>query len=344
VKRCYAENPATGFWRQIFWMIEFYLSILFLLFVLSAFFSGSETALFSLNKVQLIKFLESGEKKKKRIYMMVSDPEGTLLTILIGNMTVNVAASTIATGMFIGLFGSNGMWVSVIVLTILLLIFGEVTPKTFAVVHSESVSKFCSTPLYLLYIIVKRVRDLIPGQKEHVSEEISEDELKEMINIGHETGEIESYEQDMMSRVFRFNDITVDNLMTPRKEMIMISTTTPLKRIIKKARRFRVSRIPVYENNVNNIVGVLYVKDLLPYLNDDKKFDIHNLIREPIFVKPGDLAAKLFSIFKLKHVHIGIVINEYGHCVGLITIEDILEEVIGEIDDEFDVSEVVKND
>ncbi len=314
-----------------------------ILLILSAFFSGSETAFLSLNRHQIKKIEESNPYAASRIISVLSKPRQFLLTILTGNSLVNIAATSYATMIAVSYFGKNGIGVAICVMFVLILVFGEVLPKTFSYICAEQIAKAMVGPITflikvltpirkLLYLITDRLINKFGFIAPKDRHELSEDELKSLISIGHREGVIKESEKDMIYGVFDFKDLYAKDIMTPRIDIKALDFDEPHDSSIASAKRFKHSRLPVYRDSLDNIVGITHAKDIL--LCTD--INIKDLLGSVYFVPESEKIHKLLSDLQKKSIQMAIVTDEYGATVGLVTMEDILEEIVGEIVDEYD--------
>ena len=327
---------------------------LFVFIILSAFFSGTETALFSLNKLQLKKMQKEEEENNRRvksIIRLLDDPQRTLISILIGNMFVNITASSLATYLAIKIFGNIGVGIASGIMIFTILVFGEIVPKSLAVANAEAISKRVARPIEIistgLFPLIKIFKAIISAMyylsgKKSVKEkkEITEEDLITLIDAGKDEGVIEEEENEMIRNIFEFGDTMVKEVMIPRVDMACISSDTSLDSILKLIKKMGHSRIPVYEETVDNIIGILYAKDLLgiyqQWYTSKEKFNLKGITRETYFVPENKKIDELLDIFQKDRIQIAIAIDEYGGTAGLITMEDVVEEVVGEIIDEYD--------
>lgn len=329
--------------------MELELIVLGILLLLSGFFSGSETALISINKFHLRKLSEEGHKNAQIIEKLVKQPNKMLAAILIGNNLVNVAIAAIITQLAIQNFRSTAVGIATGIATILILIFGEVIPKSFATKNSEELSLLAARPVqftvFVLSPIVKIFTILtdtifrLIGQKATHYPFVSEDELRMLMDLGAEEGVIEEEEKEMIQSVFEFGDTTVKEVMTPRTDIRRIDVNTSFNDILDFVIRTGHSRIPVYENSIDNIIGILYAKDLFESISDEGKFNTRKSLRPAYFVPGTKKLTDLFKEMRARKMHFAIVLDEYGGTAGIVTLEDILEEIVGEISDEYDVEE-----
>jgi len=320
--------------------------------ILSAFFSGSETALFSLNKLQLKKMQkeESGWRVKS-IIKLLDDPRRTLITILTGNMFVNIAASSLATYLAIRLFGDIGIGIASGMMIFLILVFGEIVPKSLAIFNAETIAKKVAKPIDIIAslifplinffkIIINTLFYFLGKKRAKEKKEITEEDLITLIDVGKDEGVIEEEEKKMIRNIFEFGDTMVKEVMVPRVDMACISYNTKLGSILNLIKKVGHSRIPVFEETIDNIIGILYAKDLLAvyeqWYKSKEKFDLKKIIRRAYFVPENKKIDDLLDIFQRDKIQIAIAIDEYGGTAGLVTMEDVLEEIVGEIVDEYD--------
>jgi len=321
--------------------------------LLSAFFSSAETALFSLNKLQLKKIQKEEENnwRVKSMIKLLNDPQRTLISILIGNMFVNISASSLATYLAIKLFGNIGIGIASGIMIFTILVFGEIVPKSLAVANAEIVSKKIARsieiisiglfPLIKFFKIIISILYYFIGKKSiKEKKEITEEDLITLIEVGKDDGVIEEEEKKMIRNIFEFGDTLVKEVMVPRVDMACIPSDTKLNSILRLIKKVGHSRIPVYEETIDNIIGILYAKDLLGiyerwYISKEK-FDLKQIIRRTYFVPENKKIDDLLDIFQKDKIQIAIAIDEYGGTAGLITMEDVVEEVVGEIIDEYD--------
>ena len=318
--------------------------LVFILLGLSAFFSGSETALFSINTLKFRKLQRLG-RDVSILSKFLQDPSRLLITILIGNMFVNVAASAITTALFVDIFGNKGLWIAIVVMTFLLLIFGEVSPKTYAIYRAEEFSLGVSKPLWIISkiffpirVILKKLTDKIIfsiGIKSTKEPTLTEEEFKTIIDIGHKEGVVKKYERDMIRSVLEFTDTTVGEIMTPRVDIKGVSLENSQEEFLRFARENRFSKIPIYINSIDKIIGVVYAKDA--FLNLQRSYK--DLIKPVMFVPGTKKIDELLKLFDEQKIKIAIVVDDYGGTDGLVTLEDIQEEIFGEIYDEFEMTE-----
>ncbi|KXG42515.1 hemolysin family protein [Tepidibacillus infernus] len=325
------------------------IALLTLLLLLSAFFSGSETAYSSLNKIRVKNYAEENRKGAKNALYISVHFDKTLSTILVGNNIVNIAAATITTKITTDLFnGNTALVISTIVITVLILIFGEILPKSFAKEYAESfalavsgVLKFLIllfTPVTWLFLQLKKAISRMMGEKETIPS-VTEDEIKTMIDIGEEEGTIDKSEKELVHSALDFNDILVREILKPRIDIVAVEVNNPIEVIKQTFMTERYSRIPVYDGNIDHVIGILSERDFYSALLQEKKVNIRSLLRKPTFVVGTMKISSLLSELQRSKTHMAIVVDEYGGTDGLITMEDILEEIVGEIWDEHDEKE-----
>lgn len=324
------------------------LAILIMCLGLSALFSASETALMSLSKIRVKQMVEDKEKGAEKVNKLLSDPGKLLSAILIGNNLVNIGASSLMTSLAIDAFGNRGVGLATGIMTLLILIFGEITPKSLAAQNSEKLSVRLSpfvqfvtvlvTPVsFILTRITNFMVKILGGEVDSNQPFITQDELKTIVSVSHKEGILEGEEKDMIYNVFDFSDSQVNDVMITRTEMVAIDVDLPYEEIIKVINHEQYSRIPVYEDTTDNIIGILYVKDLL-FLQSHKEaqFDLRKYIRKPHFTYEFKSTKELFKEMRAERIHMVIVLDEYGGTEGIVTIEDLIEEIVGDIEDEYD--------
>ena len=325
-------------------MYTYKIILIFILLFFSAFFSGSETALFSINTLKFRKLQRSG-KDVSILRRFLNNPSRLLITILTGNMLVNVAASAITTTLFVDIFGNKGVGISVGVMTLLLLIFGEVSPKTYAIYRAEELSLSVSKPMWIISKIFFPIRIVLQKLTNKIifsfrlkpkkEPTLTEEEFKTIIDVGHKEGVVKKYERDMIRSVLEFTDTTVGEIMTPRVDIKGASLEFSQEEFLSFARENQCSKIPVYITSIDKIIGIIYVKEFL--LNSGK--DYKDLIKPVMFIPGTKKITELVKLFDEQKTKIAIVLDDYGGTDGLVTLEDIQEEIFGEIYDEFEMPE-----
>ena len=328
------------------WLVVF----LVFLILLSGFFSAAETALMSLNKIKIKQLVEDEVKGAKEIQEITDNPSETLSTILVCNNIVNILASSVSTAIFINLLDRFGTAVatsvSTLVLTIVILIFGEITPKTIAVIKAEKLAFALYKPLKLVLVLLKPIVFifskiskfimLILGIKEQgLHTNITEEELKSIVSFSQEEGVLEVEDKKLIYNVFEFGDLKVKDVMIPRVDMITLSKNSTYDEIVSVFKTERFSRVPVYKDNIDNIIGVINIKDLF-FIDKEDDFVIDKYIRDVHSTHEYKKIRDLFNEMKKKRNHMAIVRDEYGGTIGLVTIEDLIEEIVGDIEDEYD--------
>lgn len=327
----------------------FKLIVLVILLLLSAFFSSAETALTTANHIRMLTLADEGNKRAARVLKITDDSGKMLSAILIGNNIVNLTASSIATSLAIRLFGSVGAGIATGILTVLILIFGEISPKTLATIHAEKLAmtysgiiQFLMTVLTPVIIIINKLSivflQLLRVNPEKSKNIITEAELKTIVDVSHESGVIETGEREMIHNVFDFSDATAKEIMTPRIDMTFVCSDSTYRDILEIYRENHYTRIPIYEETTDNVIGILNMKDLLLY-EDIGHFAVKKIMREPFFTYEQKNTAELFVEMQNKSINLAIVLDEYGLTAGMVTMEDLLEEIVGDIRDEYDANE-----
>lgn len=328
---------------------------LVILLLLSAFFSSAETALTTVNKIRMRTLSEAGNKKADRVLRVTDDSAKMLSAVLIGNNLVNISASALATMLASRLWGNVGAGIATGVLTLLVLIFGEVTPKTMATIHADTLSLRIAWIIDLLMKVLTPVIFIVnklslgflfllrvdPNSKKS---EMTEEELRTIVDVSQETGVIEDEERDMIHNLFDFGDAKAKEIMVPRIDMTFIHIDSTYDDVLEVFKATMYTRIPVYEDTTDKVVGIINMKDLLLWSseNSDKQeeFSITDIMREPYFTFENKNTADLFIEMRQSSISIAIVLDEFGATAGLVTLEDLLEEIVGEIRDEYDSDEL----
>ena len=317
------------------------------LVAMSAVFSSSETAITSVSKIKVRQLDQKDNKNAHLLKKLHDNMQATISTILIGNNIVNIAASSIATILFTNIFHQNGALVSTVVMTVFVLIFGEVLPKTIAQYKNKSVALKFSRFIYLLTIIFKpivKVLNLLTRLIIKIfigdngdSSTLTEEELKTLVEVSEEEGVLKDQETEIMINALELKETLAVDIMTPRTSMASVDiedAENDLREIIKN---ITYSRIPVYEDNIDDIIGVLHIKELAhKIIEDDHDFKIRDILKPAFYAYEYIPVVDLFKQMRAKNISISIIIDEYGGTSGLVTMEDILEELVGEIDDEYD--------
>ncbi len=323
--------------------------ILLILLALSAFFSSNETALMSVNKIRLRSLADEGNKRAAMALDILENQTPKLLSaILIGNNIVNISASSLATTLAYS-FGGYMVSIVTVILTVLILIFGEITPKNYATINAEKITlryipvfKFLMnimTPvIFIINLFSRGVMRLMRVDPDAASKAMTEEELRTIVDVSHEDGVIESDEKEMIYNVFDLGDATAKDIMVPRVHVTFADVESTYDELIEIFREDKFTRLPVYKDSQNNIVGIINMKDLLLY-DKNEEFVIDRFLRKPHFTYETKSISDLLVEMKDSTFNIAIVLDEYGDMAGLITLEDILEEIVGEIHDEYDEKE-----
>lgn len=320
-----------------------------ILLCLSAFFSSSETALTTVNQIRMRTLADNGDKRAARVLHVTGNPGKMLSAILIGNNIVNLSASSISTSLAIHLFGNTGAGIATGILTFLILIFGEVTPKTMATIKADSMSLTVAAPIGLLMKILTPVIFIINKLSlglmfllhvniKDAQKKMTEEELRTIVDVSQENGVIEHEERDMIHNLFDFGDAEAKEIMVPRIDMTFVQADATYQEVLDIFRQDMFTRLPVYEDSTDNVIGIINMKDFL-LQNDTPEFSVRNLLREPYFTYEHKNTADLFLEMRKSSISLAIVLDEYGVTAGLITLEDLLEEIVGEIRDEYDANE-----
>ncbi len=316
---------------------------LLVLIILSGFFSSSETALFSISKTRAIHLSKDGRKTSRLIQKMKADPHTLLSTILIGNNLVNVAAAALATSLAIEAFPNYAVGISTGAMTLLLLVFGEVFPKSIATRNNLLIARMAIVPIYwisMIFFPVIKFLNFIPWLTGRIKkpQSVSEEELITFVEVVEEEGEIKEEEKELIHNIFEFDDTNAYEIMTPRADMFVVEADEPLdtKGIIDSG----FTRIPVIQDSIDEVIGILHIKDLFMNMAmGSPQTDIRSIIRKPYFIPENKKLDSLLQQFKKTKNHMAIIVDEHGGVSGLITLEDALEELVGEIEDETDKDE-----
>lgn len=320
--------------------------ILVICLLLSGFFSSSETALFSISKVKALHIAKDGTRTGQLILNMKQDSHTLLTTILIGNNLVNIGASAIATSIAIMHFKSNAVGIATGVMTLLILVFGEIFPKSFANHNNVFVAKIVIYPLYWLsklffpLIFILNFIPTLHSKNDNNHETVTEDELMTMVEVVEEEGEIKEEEKEFITNIFEFDDTSCSEIMTPRADMFVLEVTESMD--IEKILKTGFSRIPVIEGSIDNTIGILHLKDLFASFQkncldkEEGTLDITSIMKKPNFIPESKKLDSLLQEFKQKKNHMAVVVDEHGGVSGIVTLEDVVEEIIGEIVDETD--------
>lgn len=317
--------------------------VLVILVMFSSFFSATETAFSSANKIRL-KNMAENDKRAKKALVLADDYDQLLSTILVGNNIVNIAATAIATVLFTRIYGDTGATISTVIMTVVVLVFGEVTPKSIA---KEAPERFCLavvTPISFFKTILKPVNWLFGCWKKLMAQifkienvdSMTPEELLMIVEEAQNDGDLLEHESDLISAAIEFNDLDVKEILTPRVDVIAVDVKTPLKEIEATFRDNNFSRFPVYENSIDNIIGVLHEKDFYYLFYNTENRNVKSIIKSVQYTSPHVKISNLLRQLQSTKTHMAVVIDEYGGTAGIITMEDILEELVGEIYDEHD--------
>ena len=332
------------------------LLVIAVLIGLSAFFSSAETAFMGTNKIRMKNLADGGDRRAATVLKINENRPKMLSAILIGNNLVNMSASALATIFATEAFGSAFVGVSTGVLTLLVLLFGEITPKGIASLNSDEMALSYSKPIYTLMVVLTPViwlvnllsagvQKLLHIDLNKKQDAITEEELRTIVDMSHEEGVLETEEKKMITNVFDFGDQAARDIMIPRVDMTCVDVDADYQEILDTFRADKFTRMPVYENDTDNIIGILNIKDIFLNMQENsgnatpETFSIRGLMREPLYAFELKKVTKLMNEMKKSSSNVAIVLNEYGSCVGMITLEDIIEEIVGDIHDEYDEEE-----
>ena len=322
------------------------IAICVVLLLLSAFFSSTETAFSSVSKIRLKNLADNGNKKAKAALYVAERYSKALTTILVGNNIVNIANSALATVFFVNIFGeAQGTVISTVVITIVVLIFGEVLPKNIAIDNAEKICmtfapvlKFLMvllTPLSIILMGINKLYKKLARNSNHQEPSVTEDELKYIIESIEEEGVLEQQESELVQSALEFDEKTAEEILTPRVDMVAIDIDDPVEEITELVLKERYSRIPVYRDNIDKIIGVLHTRDYLEALiNNNEKPNIEAMLQPAHFIYKTKKLSALLADFKYNKIHLAVVTDDYGGILGIVTMEDLLEQIVGEIWDE----------
>lgn len=327
------------------------LILLVILIMLSAIFSASETALMSLSKIKIRKMEEDNLKGVETLSKIMKDQPKLLSTILVANNIVNIGASSIATALCMNKIGASGVPLATFIMTMLILIFGEITPKSISSNNPDKIAISVCRPISMVMMILSPlvsildfVRSLIFKIfriKENTNPIITEEDLLTYVNVSHEEGVIEVEEKEIIHNIFAFGDLQAKQAMVNRMDIVAVDKNITYDKLVSVFEKEKFSRIPVYEDNVDSIIGIVNLKSII-FLNDEDKenFDVTKYMIEPFFTYEFKNVPQLLEELKVEKVQMAIVLDEYGGTSGLLTIENLLEEIVGDISDEFDNEEL----
>ena len=326
------------------------INVLIILLVLSALFSSAETALTTVNKIRIRSLAEEGKRSAKTVAKLIEDPSKMISAILIGNNIVNLSASSLTTTLVIEQFNSIPAGVATGILTVLILIFGEITPKTLATVYNEKLSLIYAPAILLLTRIMTPVIFLLnfisrgllwifridPNKKVAA---MTENELLTIVDVSHEEGVIESEEREMINNVVDFGDSLARDIMVPRIDMDFVEDSVTYDELVAAFEENMYTRLPVYHETRDNVVGIVNLKYIFFYKGAIEDFRIEDFLREPYFTYEYKKTSELLREMRKESIALAIVLDEYGATAGLVTVEDLIEEIVGEIRDEYDEDE-----
>ncbi|MGP8337112.1 MAG: CNNM domain-containing protein [Methanosarcinaceae archaeon] len=331
-------------------IIEFIIVVI--LVSLSAFFSSAETAFISVNRIKMLHLSEKGNRSAGIIHKELQHPEKFITTILVGNNVVNVAASVLVTAIVLKYFGNAGIAIATGLMTIIILVFGEIVPKTFAAKHADAHSLriaklllILSKVMYPAVVIFTEITSMIFhifGVKETIKNPfITEEQIKLLMRVGVEEGVFERHEREYIQNIFEFTDEYAECIMTPRIDLECIENKSVLNKALKKCNQSGHSRLPVWNNDPDNVIGMIFAKDLMRF-NDTELATktVEDILRPILFVRARRKIASIFRELQTKKMQIAVVVDTNKKVIGIIAIEDILEEIVGEIHDEYDVEEI----
>lgn len=326
------------------------LLILVLLLILSAFFSSAETALTTVNRIRMRSLAEDGNKKAATVLKILDQQDKMLSAILIGNNIVNLSSSSLATVLATKVFGSAGAGIATGILTLCILVFGEISPKNLASANSEKLSMLYAgiiynlmtilTPvIFIVNLLVRGFMCLLHVDMDRKDDSYTEDELRVIMDVSHEEGVIESEERRMINNVFDFDDSCAKDIMVPRIDMQFIDVEATYEDVLSAIRTQMYTRMPVYEDTTDNVIGILNIKDLI-LIGKKESFHVRDYMREAYYTYEFKKTSELFMDMKNNSIAMAIVLDEYGATAGLVTLEDLIEEIVGEIRDEYDADEL----
>lgn len=323
--------------------INILIAISVVLVILSMIFSATESAFLSINKLRVRLLRNKKNRRATRVWRLLNNKDRLINTLLVGNNIVNIALSSIFTYIAIELFGNAGVGLATFVVTLVLLIFGEISPKTIATHNPEPIAFFFSgfiscleVILYPLVFIFTKVTGIflkvanVDVKKETVT--FTEEEIKIFLDVGKEQGILEKNESSMMHKVFRFSDLSAKAIMIPRKHIIAIREDFSYSKVIEYSQRYRLSRFPIYRSSLDDITGILYVKDMLPYKMCPEKFEVKKVMRPPLFILESKNMSGIQQMLRENRQSMAVVIDEYSGTKGVLTVEDLVKEIFGTIE------------
>ncbi len=314
---------------------------------MSAFFSGSETAFATVNKIRMKNLAAEGNKKAEKVLRISEDYDKTLSAILIGNNIVNIASASMGTVICTAFFGANGAWISTIIMTLVVLIFGEITPKTFA---KDNAERFSLAVVNVLDLIIKvlsplafvflQLKNCISKKGDAAQPTVTEQELKYIIEESQNEGVLEEQESQLVQSALDFDETTVNEVLTPRVDVMAVDIGEDVEEIKRLFLEEGYSRLPVYQGSIDTILGVIHSKDFFRAYLKNNHLDLHSILQKTVYVPPKKRISELLKELQKLKSHMAIVTDQYGGTIGVITLEDILEELVGDIWDESDEEEV----
>ncbi len=334
-------------------LILTYLIVFVILLILSGFFSASETAYFSISSTDIERMRNKEDYGSKQVVHLLAQPKKLLITILVGNTIVNIGAASLAAIVTLDIcetFGVDikiGILIDIIVVTFVILICAEIIPKVAAVKNAKKVARNFAFPLTIFYYLFSPIVSIFHALTQWLTSILkvsknrlllSEEELRSIVDMGEEKGTLQQDEKEMIHSIFEFSETFVKEIMIPRIDMVCISTDSKLDSLLSLVTKHLHSRIPLYKDKVDNIIGIIYAKDLLPFVNRKRNGDVNleKLARPAYFVPEQKKIDELLHEFQSQRIHMAIVVDEYGGTSGIVTLEDIIEEIVGEIQDEHD--------
>lgn len=319
------------------------------LLILSAFFSSSETALMSVGRIRIRHLAETGDRRAQLVQKLRQDPNKLLGPILVGNNLVNIALTSMATALCLHVFGSRGLGIAMAATTAVILLFGEILPKGFAACDAESTALKVARPVYLAVKILTPVAWVFTvvtgfilrlfGKKPGRGQVITAEEFRTFVDAVEQQGVLDSEEKEMIEGIVQFSDTAVDEIMVPKPDILAVSSEMPVSEAFQIVLNGHFSRLPVYQGTLDNVIGFVHVKDLAKAMLAGKDEPVKNLVRPVIFVPQTRKVDDLFKDMRRQGVHMAIILDEYGSTIGLVTMEDLLEEIVGDIRDEYDSTE-----
>ena len=323
--------------------------LLIILLALSAIFSSSETALYSIHRIKVERLVRQKAKGALKLQMLKAKQNKVLITILVMNNVVNIGAASLAAALTLNLFPGNiALAISTFIMTTLILIFGEITPKSYATKHAEKLALQIASPLYYLTVVLspivwalEKITKIFVGKATH--DLLTEEEVKLVVTLGHQEGAIDEEEKDIIHNVFRLDNLSVEDVMTPRIDMETIDKDQTLKQIKQLIIKTPYSKLPVVDED-SEVIGILDTRKLMGFLGRKINVKVSSLMDEPLFVPASKKIGVLLKEFQQKKIHLAVVVGDHGGTLGLITLEDILEELVGEImeekDDDYEIKVV----